>query len=234
MIQAMRFERAKGIELSDDVLLRRMSAGDEDAFTLFYRRKHPAIYRFALHMSGSPETAEDVTQEVFMTLIRNPSRFDPAKGSLSGFLFGIARNHLRKRWERDRRLVELPEGSEELAPLESATQAASNGNGFRHSAGSPSGPGEADDHVASWEVTTRVRQAISTLPEAYREAVALCDLEEMSYEEAAGVLDCPVGTVRSRLHRARALLLEKLRDVHSPRLAAEGERKAWNRVSGLP
>lgn len=233
MIQAMRLERATETELTDDGLLRRMVAGDEAAFTLLYRRKHPAIYRFALHMSGSPETAEDVTQEVFMVLIREPRRFDPEKGNLTAFLFGIARNHLRKRWERDRRYVGLSDGAEDSAPLGSATQAASNLNGPRHGGANGSGPAEPVDHFAAWEITARVRQAISTLPEAYREAVVLCELEEMSYEDAAAALDCPVGTVRSRLHRAKTILVEKLRDVRSPRAAAVGRRKAWNEIGGL-
>jgi RNA polymerase sigma factor (sigma-70 family) len=86
--------------MGDGLLLRRMLAGDEEAFTLLYRRRHPAIYRFALHMSGNVALAEDVTQEVFMTLIRDAKRFDPARGTLGGFLFGIARNHLRRRWEQ--------------------------------------------------------------------------------------------------------------------------------------
>src|SRR5580698_7237414 len=104
-----------GIETIDEgLLLRRMVAGDEAAFTLLYRRKHPAIYRFALHMSGNASIAEDVTQEVFMTLIRDAKRFDPARGTLGGFLFGIARNHLRRRWEQERNSVPLPESADEL------------------------------------------------------------------------------------------------------------------------
>ena len=80
------------------------------------------------------------------------------------------------------------------------------------------------DEFASIENVTRVRQAIGTLPENYREVVVLCELEEMSYEEAATALECPVGTVRSRLHRARAILLEKLRDARPVRRAtAVGE-----------
>ena len=94
-------------ELTDDGLLRRVIDGDEDAFSLLYRRRHPSIYRFALHMSGNASVAEDVTQEVFLALIRDPKRFDPARGTLAGFLFGVARNHLRKRWEQDRRIVPL-------------------------------------------------------------------------------------------------------------------------------
>ena len=76
------------------------------------------------------------------------------------------------------------------------------------------------DEFVSQENVSRVRQAIATLPENYREVVVLCELDEMSYEDAAAALDCPVGTVRSRLHRARALLLEKLRDAQPVRRAS--------------
>src|SRR6202162_4205946 len=100
-------------ELTIDVgLLRRIVAGDEAAFTILYRRKHPGIYRFALHMSGNAAIAEDVTQEVFMTLIRYGKRFDPARGTVASFLFGIARNQVRKRWEQNRRLGPLPADGE--------------------------------------------------------------------------------------------------------------------------
>lgn len=196
----------RATELTDDGLFRRILAGDEDAFTLLYRRKHPAIYRFILHMTGNPAVAEDVTQEAFMTLIRDAKRFDPARGTLGGFLFGVARNHLRKRWEQDRHSVPLPELEEDLHSLVS-------GNGAGRKGGNGNGASVAHDELASLEAVGRVRHAISTLPSGYREAVVLCDLEEMSYEEAAVALECPVGTVRSRLHRARALLMEKLRET---------------------
>lgn len=218
------------VELTDDGLLRRAMAGDEDAFSLLYKRRHPSLYRFALHMSGNAAVAEDVTQEVFMALIRDPRRFDPAKGTLAGFLFGVARNHLRKRWEQDRRIVSLIGDADELGPLASpngnqlnGTSGHSNGNGNGHGHGHYAVPTTRDE-FASIENVTRVRQAIGTLPENYREVVVLCELEEMSYEEAAAALECPVGTVRSRLHRARAILLEKLRDARPVRRAtAVGE-----------
>ena len=232
----MRSERVIETELSDHGLLCRMSAGDEEAFTLLYRRINPAIYRFALHMSGRPETAEDVTQEVFMSLIRDPKRFDPRKGSLTNFLFGVARNQLRKRWERDRRLVGLPDGSEELADFESATGTENNGNGTSRAAlaaGNGTGRPQSVDPFTAWETTARVREAISTLPENYREAVVLCELEEMSYEEAAAALDCPVGTVRSRLHRAKALLLEKLRVPELGRAAVVAQRTRPEAIGGF-
>jgi RNA polymerase sigma-70 factor (ECF subfamily) len=206
-----------------------MIAGDEEAFTLLYRRRHPSIYRFALHMSGNAAVAEDVTQEVFMTLIRDAKRFDPARGTVGGFLFGVARNHLRKRWEQDRRLVPLLREGDELwsfASVErglgnSANEKGVSGNGHRSGLGSISA---SRDEFASLESVGRVRKAIATLPENYREVVVLCELEEMSYEEAAAALGCPIGTVRSRLYRARAILLEKLRHAHSvDRASAVGQ-----------
>jgi RNA polymerase sigma-70 factor, ECF subfamily len=209
-------EMNKATELTDDGLLRRVIAGDEEAFTLLYRRKHPAIYRFALHMSGNAAMADDVTQEVFMTLIRDTKRFDPARGTLGGFLFGIARNHLRKRWEQDKRLAPLMEGAEDFAGAGVAAGTAGNGGSRNGAGGNGNGNGfsaHPHDEFTSLETIGRVRHAIGTLPENYREVVVLCELEEMSYEEAATALDCPVGTVRSRLHRARGILVEKLREA---------------------
>jgi RNA polymerase sigma-70 factor (ECF subfamily) len=209
-------------DLADALLLRRMAGGDEKAFADVYRQKHPAIYRFALHMTGNSAVAEDVTQEVFMTLIRDPRRFDPARGTLGGFLFGVARNHLRKRWEQDRRLVSFDGDPDDLQGAGSAnpnSMRGANGNGRLASATATSW-----DEFTSAETVGRVRQAIGTLPENYREVVILCELQEMSYEEAASALDCPVGTVRSRLHRARAMLVEKLREVRTVRrVSAVGE-----------
>jgi RNA polymerase sigma-70 factor (ECF subfamily) len=229
----------RGIEIIDEgLLLRRMVAGDEAAFTLLYRRKHPAIYRFALHMSGNAAMAEDVTQEVFMTLIRDAKRFDPARGTLGGFLFGIARNHLRRRWEQERNSVPLPESADELDAIVARSKASgkngtsgygvygiANGNGPSNGNGNGNGAGVSAymlhrDDFASLENVQRVRQAIATLPENYREVVVLCELDELSYEDAAAALDCPVGTVRSRLHRARAILVEKLRDGQPVRRAS--------------
>src|SRR5277367_5585555 len=211
-------------DLADALLLRRMAGGDEEAFAEVYRRKHPAIYRFALHMSGNSAMAEDVTQEVFMALIRDPRRFDPARGTLGGFLFGVARNHLRKRWEQDRRLVSFDGDPDDLR------ETVSSGAGSHHAAGG-NGNGRGAfaaasgwDEFASVETVGRVRQAVGTLPENYREVVVLCEFQEMSYEEAASALRCPVGTVRSRLHRARAMLVEKLREPQPVRrVSAVGE-----------
>jgi|SRR5580704_3900656 RNA polymerase sigma-70 factor (ECF subfamily) len=208
--------------MGDSLLLRRMIAGDEEAFTVLYRRRHPSIYRFALHMSGNVAVAEDVTQEVFMTLIRDAKRFDPERGTLGGFLFGIARNHLRRRWEQERHSLPLPADADELDSLLSASVGPGK-NGLSNGNGNGNGRGPfllTRDEYTSLETVGRVRHAVATLPANYREVVILCELEEMSYEDAASALDCPVGTVRSRLHRARALLVEKLHDSQPVRRAS--------------
>jgi RNA polymerase sigma-70 factor (ECF subfamily) len=212
----------KGQALNDDVLLlQRILDGDEEAFTLLYRRKHPAIFRFALHMSGNSALAEDVTQEVFMTLIRDASRFDPERGTLGGFLYGIARNHLRRRWEQDRNSVPLPETADELDVILTTGPAARQINAGANVTAFPA----PRDEFAAGECVARVRQAISTLPENYREVVVLCELDELSYEAAAELLECPVGTVRSRLHRAKSILMEKLREPRPTRkISAMGRR----------
>jgi RNA polymerase sigma-70 factor (ECF subfamily) len=178
----------------DDVLLKRSAKGDEEAFTQLYRRNHAPIYRFALRMTGQPWAAEEIVQDVFMTLVREPRKYDPARGPLGAFLYGIARNRVMKHLERLPRELSLDLTNEE-------------GETTRL---------EAVDHrtPAHWaelrERREQVRCAVLSLPPEFRETVVLCELEELSYEEAASALECPVGTVRSRLHRGRALLLAKL------------------------
>jgi RNA polymerase sigma-70 factor (ECF subfamily) len=186
---------------SDNELLRLMLAGDESAFVTLYRRRQGGIYRFALQMSGSEAIAEDVTQEVFMVLMGEAKNYDPAKGSLTGYLYGIARNHVLRSLSRDRSFVSIGEGYEEDGET-ACTQLIAQ-----------------DDPLADLtrgEMIESVRQAVMALPAHYREVVLLCDLHEMSYAEAAQVLQCAVGTIRSRLHRARALLIEKLRATNEP------------------
>ena len=181
---------------SDPDLLRSMMAGDEDAFTMLYRRRQGAVYRFALQMSGSPEIAEDVTQEVFIVLIREAQRYDPNRGSLAAYLYGIARNHVLRKLDEDRLFVPLAVPDEDAGATVHASLVAE---------GDPLGD------LARNEMVEALRNSILALPAHYREVVVLCDLHEMSYIEASGVIGCAVGTVRSRLHRARALLIEKLR-----------------------
>jgi RNA polymerase sigma-70 factor, ECF subfamily len=182
---------------SDSELLQAMRNGDEAALAELYQRRQPGIFRFALQMSGSRELAEDVTQEVFMVLIRETHTFDSDRGSLSGFLMGIARHHVLRRLQRERFYVSLNESSD-IDESHNQTQMTT--------------VGPLDDLSRS-ESIEAVRRAVLALPERYREVVVLCDLQEMSYGETAEILGCAIGTVRSRLHRARSLLIEKLRSA---------------------
>jgi RNA polymerase sigma-70 factor (ECF subfamily) len=185
-------------DINDDDLMVRLRAGDEEAFTFVFRRWQGPLFRFALHMCGNRTVAEDATQEVFMTLIRQTAQFDSARGKLGAFLFGIARNQVLKRLERERPYTSLDPTWEVAEDSRGELQI--------HSSGAA-----RSDEEARTEAIERVRQAILALPPDYREVVALCDLEEMSYEEAAAALGCAPGTVASRLHRGRALLATKLR-----------------------
>src|SRR5579864_104920 len=121
------------IEPRDIELMRRLVAGDEDAFLEFYRRHQRGVYRFALHMTGHPESASDVVQETFLTLIRQKGKFDPERGAPASFLFGIARNQVRKFHQSESRYVELPAHfGEESLHEEDANYRNGNGNGADH------------------------------------------------------------------------------------------------------
>jgi RNA polymerase sigma factor (sigma-70 family) len=187
-------------EARDDVLLRRAAKGDEDAFTVLYRRHQAAIYRFALRMTGNAWASEEIVQDVFMTLMREPKKYDVERGALAAYLYGIARNRVMKHLERLPREVALDEHNEN----------GSRGGAAVINAVTPMHWAERQER------TQQVRAAVLDLPPEFREAVVLCELEELSYEEASQRIGCPIGTIRSRLHRGRALLLAKLemlRDV---------------------
>jgi RNA polymerase sigma-70 factor, ECF subfamily len=178
----------------DDELLKRSAKGDEEAFTILYRRHADVLYRFAFRMTGSSWGAEEIVQDVFMTLVREPGKYDAERGTLPAFLFGITRNKIMKHNERLPREISLVERQED---------------------GSGGGLTLRDSFTpAMWaeqrERLEKVRAAVMELPIEFRETVVLCELEEMSYDQAARALDCPIGTIRSRLHRGRALLLAKL------------------------
>lgn len=168
-----------------------MRGGDIDAFAELYRRRQRDVFRFALHMTGMPDVAEDVTQEVFMVFMKDDNKFDETKGSVNSFLLGIARNYVLRRLRKDRSFVAIDDALGEMTT------------------GAP-GPGEALTRSLAIE---SMRQAVLNLPAQYREAVVLCDLHELSYVEAADVLGCAIGTIRSRLNRGRTMLIARLRSV---------------------
>ena len=174
-------------QMTDSELVRTMLGGDRDAFAELYRRRQRDVYRFALHMTGIPDVAEDVTQEVFMVLMRKGNEYDELKGSVNAFLLGVARNYVLRRLRQERCFVSIDDAAN------NAVEAG------------------ASETLTRTEAILAMHKAVLNLPEHYREAVVLCDLQEFTYAEAAAVLGCAIGTVRSRLHRARTILSEKLR-----------------------
>lgn len=185
-------------DLTDEQLLGQALAGDEDSFTALYRRRQGPIFRFALHMSGSTQIAEEVTQEVFIFLLQRGADFDPARGALGAYLFGVARNYVRRALERSYSDSALS------SPVDDEAAALM----------TESDPGEG---IARRQASTAVWKAVLSLPEHYREVVVLCDLQELSYAQAAGAIGCAIGTIRSRLHRAHDMLGKKLQ--HSAAVA---------------
>ncbi len=176
----------------DQNLYRQLAKGREEAFSSLYEKYQGPIFRFAWHMSGNAATAEDVTQEVFMQLIRSPKNYDPGKGSVGGYLFGIARNLTRRRLDRSR--LDEPIAEEWTEGNETT----------------PASGTDLQAELAHVELLECLQNAVLCLPEQYREVIVLCDLEELSYPDAAVVLQCPPGTIASRLHRARLMLRARL------------------------
>jgi RNA polymerase sigma-70 factor (ECF subfamily) len=180
--------------LHDD-LIARIAAGDREAFGELYRRYRPDVYRFALHMCGARTVAEDVVQDVFVAVIAAAGRYRAGRSGALPWLLGIANNHVR-RWRHRRLLLPLPAAEAGDADLVSAEM-------------DPVGDLTRERHQAE------LQRALLALPARYREVIVLCDLQELSYDAAASGLGCAVGTVRSRLHRGRALLARALSDIKS-------------------
>ena len=172
-------------EQSDEELYRRMRKGDRLAFAELYERRQPAINRYALHMSGSRAAGEEIAQEVFVRLMGPRAGFDERRGSLEAYLYGVARNLVHE-MRRTGRVEELKD--------------------------------QVIDHdllgdLIKRDMVAALYSAMDALPERYRDVVVLCELEERSYEEAARLMGCPVGTIRSRLYRARMFLAARLKPV---------------------
>ena len=181
----------KGID--DAALLERARRGDEDAFSELFSRHQRAIFRYAVYMCGA-DAADDVVQDTFMNVLLKSGRYDASKGAVSSYLLGTARHLMLRRLSRSSSFP-MDEFNEDLnveGSIERETPL---------------------DDFARQETIEVVRAAVQSLPPAHREVIVLCELAEMDYAEAADVMQCPVGTVRSRLNRARALLSRKLSGV---------------------
>lgn len=194
--------------MNDQRLLERVRRGDRQAFSQLYALHQAAIHRYAAHLCG-PAAADDVVQDTFVALLGRPARYDPARGPIVGYLIGIARHHVSK--------VLAARGHE---PLDA-------GDRFDEARDDALEPAVETplDVVSRGELVAQVREAIRSLPLRYREAVVLCELQELDYAAAAAVMGCPIGTVRSRLHRAKAMLTAKLAEHHgAPAIAARPTR----------
>jgi RNA polymerase sigma-70 factor (ECF subfamily) len=155
-------------------------------FQAAFEQHKDVVYRFAWRMSG-PAAAEDITQDVFVSLLRQPDRFDPARGTLRAFLLGIARNLALKRWRSEHR----------FEPLDDEAVAA-----------------DVTD-FDRLDVGDMVGQAVRALGPLQREVVILAEYEGLTLAEIARTVDADVGTVKSRLHRARENLRRMLAPLRS-------------------
>lgn len=174
-------------------LLRRAGRGDEPAFRLLYERHRSPVFRFACRMLGSDGAAEDVTQECFLSVLRRAEAFDPDRASLRTYLCAIARNLALKQLRR--------RGQETTRDDPPETTARGVGS-------------DPLREVIEAEAAAAVRREVEALPPLQREVVVLFEYEELSLAETAVVCGVDVGTVKSRLHRAR----ERLRRGLAPHL----------------
>jgi RNA polymerase sigma-70 factor, ECF subfamily len=179
-------------EPGDEELLRLIVGGDRDAFVRLYRRYQDVVHRFAMQMSGSRTVAEDITQETFLALTRGARSYNASQAKFTTYLYGVVRHLTRRRLRRDRLYVALTGKADRWQAREALVEQS------------------LVDAASHRQTIERVRRAVLSLPARYREVVVLCDLHGRGYAEAAAIVGCALGTVRSRLHRARELLRQKL------------------------
>lgn len=184
----------------DARLLTEMRHGDSTALAALYRRHRGPLFRFALLRCGSADAAADIVQEVFLALLTDKLRFDPARGALQGFLIGVARNLLLKRDDAQRRYVANIDRGDEGDPGDLLVDPA---------------PGPMARMLANQQAE-RVRVGLQQLAPHYREVVILYEMHDLSYVEIADICHIDIGTVRSRLSRARARLAQLLADEAMP------------------
>ena len=182
----------------DAALVGKCIEGDERAFRELVGRYQARVYSLAYRMLRVREDAEDITQETFVRMFRAARRYDPER-PFSSWLFTIASrlciDHIRRRRLPTVSMFQREPGSHEEWTLELAD------------------PGQRpDEQTEQHEEERRMRALVDRLPEHYRIVVMLRHQEDLSYEEIAEALDMPLGTIKARIHRARALL----RDLIEP------------------
>jgi RNA polymerase sigma-70 factor (ECF subfamily) len=187
----------------DDAALLCASVRDPERFELIFERHHAAVWRF-LARRGGRERADEIAGDVFVTAFACRDRFDPGRGSVEAWLYGIASNRLRTRLRSDARAARAfrraaAEQLVEVAPVDGAGDA-------------------LDDRRRLGEVLS----ALARMSAVDREIITLFAWERLSYEEIASVVGVEVGTVRSRLSRARS----RLRELVSPAGEARGDDRS--------
>jgi RNA polymerase sigma-70 factor, ECF subfamily len=191
---------------SDSALIAAMMGADrgcaDAAMSELYRRHSNAVYRFASMMASSSEIAGDAMQEAFIWLAGGgSSKFDAGRGSVAALLCGVARNHVLRLQTADSRFV-LSEDDDAFEAIVDAHET-------------------LPDSFAELDVREReaaMHEALAALPYEFREVIVLVEFEDFSYEQAAATIGCPIGTVRSRLNRAKARLKDSLAELFSPHI----------------
>lgn len=196
------------MSLRERLLLRRLRDRDERAFRDMVEENQTQIYNLLVRMIGNHEEAEDLAQEVFITAFKHIDQFR-GESKLSTWLYRVAANHCKNRIKylsrrHDRDTSALDDATERQRVEQGAQPLA---------AGAIARPDQA---VEGAEIERLVGRAIAELDEDQRLVVVLRDMEELSYEEICAITGLPEGTVKSRLHRARLALKEKLAVALSP------------------
>lgn len=189
---------------SDRTLADRHRYGDPEAFAEIYRAYETMVYNLALRLSGDPDRAADLSQEIFLRVYRHLERFR-GRSSLKTWIYRVALNHCRSRLRR-RKLVLEPVGDDDERRL----------------SGLPDERRGPEERAMAGDAERMLRRALAELPRSYREAVVLRDLEGLAYDEIAQVLGVKIGTVRSRIARGRARLADLLEPPHATTEPAEG------------
>ena len=174
-------------------LLARMRQGDEAAFVALYRRHRDAVYRLALLYCGSSAQAADVTQETFIHFMTRTDQFDPLRGTIGAWLCGVARNIARKA---------MGQREDATDPEDLASDTAPHDAHIDHDT--------PLERLLRNEAAEKVRACLAAIAPHYRDVLILCELSELTYAEAAQVCGIDIGTVRSRLSRARAQFAQRL------------------------
>ncbi len=183
-------------ERSDASLLQAAALGDEEAFRLVYERHRLCIFQFAYRMTNSIRTAEEIVHDCFLALMERPRAYRPERSSLRTYLWGMARNLSMGRLRKQFREIDAGTTPEPVSVFPVTA--------------------EPLHRILRDERARIVCKAIAELTPLQREVVILFEYHELSLAEIAAIVGTEVGTIKSRLHRARG----RLRKILTPRLAS--------------